>query len=165
MRRTISDLIQGFTLVEVLVVVGLIVGLLSITIVSLPGAQRRAYLTAATSTLIADMKSQQMKAMFGETEGRSSHDAYGVYMESTRYILFHGPTYDPSASSNIIINLDNHIQLFSIMFPQSQVIFGSGSGEIASFTPGSSSVTVRNTLNNEQKTITVNRYGVITGIN
>ena len=155
---------SGFTLVEISVVIGIVLTLTGLAVVNLSGAQRRSYLASTTSTLIADMKSQQSKAMSGETEGRSTHDAYGIYFESSRYTLFHGSAYSAADPSNVVINLDNYIAFSSITFPQSMIIFASGSGELSSYTPGSNTITIRNTLNSEQKTVSLNRLGVITGV-
>ncbi|MEN9328480.1 MAG: hypothetical protein RI947_1288 [Candidatus Parcubacteria bacterium] len=155
----------GFTFVEIIVVIGILATIAGLTIMNLSGVQRRAYLNTQLTTTIADLKSQQLKAMTGDTEGRSTHDAYGIHFGSSSYTLFHGLTYNASDSSNFTINLDGNIDLTNITLPQSEIIFTSGSGELTNYIQGADAFTLRNTLNGDQKTVTINRYGVIISIN
>lgn len=156
---------RGFTIPELAVVIGIIATLLTYAVINLTSVQHKIYLAATVDTVTSDFKQQQIKAMSGDTEGRGTNDSYGIYFEQNKYYLFHGTMYSSSDTSNALINLDNNIQFSNIAFPQSQIVFTKGSGEVNGFTSGSNTVTLRNTVTGEQKTISINRYGVITQIN
>ena len=155
----------GFALVELIVVIGIISILFGISTISLLSVRDKASLNTTVATVINDIKSQQIKAVVGDTEGRSSHNSYGVYIEPNRYIFFHGPVYSSSDPDNFAIALSGDLQFSNILFPSSQILFNSVSGELASFTSGANSLTIQNVNDNNTKTIEINRYGVITAIN
>lgn len=155
----------GFTIVELAVVLGILATILGIATINLTTIQHKTYLSTTVDTVVADIDKQRIKAMIGETEGRADHDRYGVYFEIDRYTLFHGSSYSPAELSNAVVMLDNNMNFSATTFSQSQVVFNGVSGEINNFVAGNNTVTLLNTVTNEQKTITINRYGVITAIN
>jgi prepilin-type N-terminal cleavage/methylation domain-containing protein len=141
---------EGFTLVELLLAIGIAGILLSLTTIGLLNAQRTTSLVTAEESLIADIKSQQIKAMNG-IQGSGN---FGIHFASTNtYTLFQGSTFG-GASSTSPVSLDDNITLSG-----SDVIFSKVSGEIT--TPAT--ITVTNTANGTSKTIQMNKYGVITG--
>jgi len=156
---------KGVTLTELLitsVLVGLLFGYITINFLR---TQQKASSRTSINTVVADIKEQQIKAMVGDTEGRSTIDYYGVYFQPTQYTLFHGASYNAGDSANFVIKLGNTTQFSSITFPSSSVVFSKGSGEIVGFINGSNTVTLKNLQSNDTKTITINRYGVITQVN
>lgn len=155
----------GFTLVEVVLVMGIFAILSSFVTVNLLTIRNETSVSAVLSNLVADLKEQQIKAMTGDTEGRSETDTYGIRFETNRYILFHGSTYNPADSSNFVIDMDSDIQISQIGFSGNQVVFAKGSGAVTGFVDGSDFVRVKNILNNQVKTIELNNYGVITDAN
>lgn len=92
--------------------------------------------------------------MAGDSEGQGSVSDQGIHFEATSYTLFRG-TY---GTANFVINLPDNIQF---MNQNTQIIFAKGSGEIN----GVNSVILKDTNDGSQKTITINPYGVITGVN
>ncbi len=156
---------NGFALIELIVVIGIVSILFGISTISLLSVRNTASLNTAVATFVNDLKSQQIKAMAGDTEGRASHDSYGIYLEPKRYILFHGPTYSSSDPANFAITLQEDLQIINVLFPSSQIIFTSVSGDTANFTAGANRLTIQNVNDNSTKTIQINRYGVITAIN
>lgn len=155
---------RGFTIPEIFVVIGIIAILFGITTINLFSAQHKASVSSAVAVLIADIKNQQTKAMVGSTEGRAAADIYGVHFAITTYTLFHSSTFNPGDLTNFTVNLDSGLQITNIKFPNSNLLFSQGSGKISGFVNGSNTFTVSSTLGTEQKTITVNKYGVITSV-
>lgn len=144
---------RGFTLIEMAVVVSLIVFLLGFITISLLRSQQTASLVSVENVLVSDLKQQQLKAMVGDTEGRSTNDAYGIHFDVNRYVLFHGTTYSSSDTANYAINLDD-IQFNN---PGYDVIFSKMSGEI------SAPVIIElQQTNSDLKKIHLNIYGAIT---
>lgn len=156
---------KGFALIELLVVIGIISILFGISTISLLSVRDKASLNTTVADFINDGKSQQTKAMVGDTEGRLSHDSYGLYIDPNRYILFHGPAYSSIDPDNFAIPLTSDLQFANVLFPSSQIIFNSISGELANFTAGANRLTIQNINDNSTKTVEINRYGVIKAIN
>lgn len=155
---------QGITLIEVIIVISIVTTLFSLVFGNILNVRTTTTINTSLTTLIADIKNQQIKSMVGDTEGRGAPDNYGIYFSGSNYSLFHGQTYSSSGSGNFNINADTGYQ-FTTTFPGNQVIFASGSGEIVSFTTGLNTISVKNIRTNEMKTLQLNQYGVITSIN
>ena len=151
---------QGFTLIELTLVMGIIAILISFITINLLKPQTTASTASTVQILGADIKEQQIKAMSGDSDGESSTDSQGIYFESNRYTLFRGPNYT-SGSHYFQVDMDQNL-ILSNTLPSSQVVFGKRSGEVASYAPGSDTITLSHTQSGEQKIITINRYGAIT---
>lgn len=157
--------ILAFTLEEVLIVAGIIGLLLGLVTMNIFQGKHSSSLNTSVMVLISDLKYQQTKAMLGETEGQTTNDAYGIYFEQVSYTLFRGLNFDSSNSSNFKVNLGDNIVFNNILFPNSQIIFASGSGEINGFDTAYETIILKNTLNNDQKSVKVNKMGVVTEVN
>ena len=147
----------GFTLIEMLVVIGIIGTLVGLSTISLVKVQHNTTVTAAVDQLLSDMRTQQTKAMAGTEDTNGNANSYGVYIDSTnnKYVLFQGTTYSAGASNNFSVSLTG------ITFSPTETIdFSQRSGEIGN----SYTITVINTNGSEQKTITMNKYGVVTSV-
>jgi type II secretory pathway pseudopilin PulG len=144
----------GFTLAELVVIIGIALTMLALSTIALSRSQQKASLSATVDTFIADLKEQQAKAMVGDTEGSLSISAYGIDFETTQYTLFRN-TYTAGSSSNFVVSLPPTVHATS-----SSITFAKGSGETTAAT-----VTFTDTSTNEQRTVTLNKYGVITAIN
>ena len=155
----------GFTLPEVTIVTGIFLMLFGFIILNVINSQHHTSVSGDLQILIADMKSQQIKAMVGATEGRATSDVYGIHFGSTNYTLFHGTTYSATDSANFVVSLDQNLQFYNVTFPNANIVFSQGSGEVQGFTNGQNTITIEDSSGSTQKTITVNRFGVITSVN
>ena len=153
----------GFSLVELLLSMTVFSILVGIVTLNLHTAQNNTSITSTVDTLLADLSQQQIKAMVGDTEGRSVLSNYGILIGTGVYKLFFG-TYSATESSNFSINLSTSQQI-TTTFPSNQILFLKGSGEISGFIAGQNTITVKSTVSNDQKIIQINRYGVVMGIN
>ncbi len=152
---------RGFTLIELMLVMGIISVLMVISSLLLLNLIPRASLKSQTEILVSQVRSQQLKAMSGTAYNTEEPSIFGVYIEPQSYTLFRGLVYDPLAEDNYQMTVDEPIQL-STTFPSQQIIFAAGSGEILNFDPANSSITIHNTQNSESTVINFNQYGVIT---
>jgi prepilin-type N-terminal cleavage/methylation domain-containing protein len=146
----------GFTLPEIVVVVAIMLTLFALGTLSLANFRKTTSISSTLDAFIADVKEQQVKAMVGDTEGSGSAANYGVHFESTSYTLFRG-TY---GTANLVITLPSTLQV-TTTFSGSQILFSEGSGEVGS----AATVTFKDTLTNNQKVVSINRYGVVTAVN
>lgn len=147
---------SGFTLPEVVIVIGIMLTMLGIGTLALVRAQNQNYLSSTLDSFIADLREQQIKAMVGETEGSGSAASYGIHFEGTSYTLFRGSY----GTGNLVVTLPPTVQI-TTTFGNSRILFAQANGEVG----GTGTITFFNTANNEQKIVTVNRYGVITSVN
>ena len=152
----------GFTLVELLLIMAIMLTLLGFVTLNLSSVERSTTQDTTIQTLISDLKEAQTKAMVGDTEGRSTHDSYGAYFESGRYTIFHGTTFSSGAPDNFVTNLNNNTQFLNV---GSSVVFATVSGEILNYSSGANTITLQETTTGVQKVIQFNRYGVITSVN
>lgn len=159
-----SNTQSGITMVEILIVTGIIVLLFTISTISLLNIRVSSSSSASTDVLISDIKAQQIKALAGDTEGRGVPDNYGVKIQNDKYTLFHGLIYSASDNTNFDVPVETGYQL-STTFPNTTILFASKSGEIANFVSGQDSITLTNTSTGRTKTIQLNKYGTIISSN
>lgn len=152
---------NGFTLVELLVVMGIIGTLFGMVTISLLRAQHTASVSAVADQLVSDMRAQQTKAMSGTRDTTGSPNSYGVHVASSSYILFQGAT-DPSDQTDYTVSPTGIA--FSTNLPNNMIDFQEHSGEFSGYVSGPYTITVTSAYGTEQKIITINRYGVITSI-
>ena len=155
----------GFTLTELLLVMGISAILLSFGFVNLLGLTRRVYLTTTLNTLISDLRSQQADAMNGYAADGITPDTYGIYFTSASYILFRGNTYNPSDPTNFTVTLSSPLQFTNITFPGNQVVFNQGSGEINGFASGQNALSLTNPQDGQTKTVTLDQFGAVIVVN
>lgn len=166
MKKIFSFSQIGSTLVEIMIMMVVLSTLFGLITINLLNTKQKANYNTTLFQLLSDIKTQQTKAMSLGIEGNASTTSdYGIHFESTSYTIFRGSTYTVSNTSNFVVNLGDNMQFSSITFPSSVLIFSRQSGEISSFNSSLNSIILKNSLNNEQKTIKINKYGVITQIN
>lgn len=156
--------LAGFTLIELIVTLSVLTILTGLTSVNLLGFYAKNTLNTSIPILISDLKQQQLKAMVGDTDGDTSHSAYGIYFQSDRYTLFQGPSYSDIDTANFDIVLNRDLQFSNIFLPDSQIVFASGSGEVANYDQNFDYVTLKNTSTDETKTVRINQYGTIINV-
>ncbi len=155
---------KGYTFLEVILVMAVISILLGFITINLLNAHRSTSQSTSITSIASDLRNQQFKAMVGSTDGRTTPDSYGLYITPTSYVLFHGTTYSPSDTSNLTVDTQNGFQLTTTL-PSSLIIFSHGSGEVKNYDANNNTITLTDTTNNTQKTLRINRYGVVTQIN
>ncbi len=155
---------SGYTLIELIIVMGILIILFGFTTINLSGVARLTSTSEAVDLLTADIRSQQTKAMTGSGDGTSG-SSYGIYFQTDRYTLFRGATYSSQNTTNFTVELDQNLNLANDTFPNSTLIFLQSSGEISGYAAGNSTITIENTAGNEQKTIRVNQLGTVDQIN
>jgi prepilin-type N-terminal cleavage/methylation domain-containing protein len=154
---------RGFTIVEVIIVLGILSLLFAIATLSILNIRVLTTNNTSITVVVSDLKNQQVKAMSGDTEGRGVPDNYGMKILSDKYILFHGSSYNPSDSTNFSVPVDTGNQ-FSSTFPNTSVVFASSSGELVGFVQGQDTITISNINTGQSKTVRLNKYGTVTSI-
>jgi prepilin-type N-terminal cleavage/methylation domain-containing protein len=151
---------KGFTLVEVLLAMAIFAVLSGIAALNLANLQHKSQLSSTVIALIADVRAQQVKSMVGDSEGTGAATNYGVRFASSSYTLYR-TTY---GTSNLAVSLPSPLTL-TFASSSADLVFLKGSGEIPGYASASAVITVRDTVDNSQKVIKLNRFGVVTSVN
>lgn len=149
---------RGFTVIELIVTLGIITVLLTLASVNLLSSQRRTSVNTALDILHSDLHNQQMDAI------AKGGVARGIYFSADAYTLFTGSGYIPGDPANFTVSLSPGQQFSSVTFPSSAIVFLPKSGQISGFNPGSNSVTLTDSQVNQSYTLTLNAYGVVTAV-
>lgn len=150
---------KGFTLIELIVVITIFAIVAGFITTNLIRPQTSASVDATVNILMSDLKAQQIKSMVGQSNALPSAQNFGIFLESNKYTLFSGSSYDPFDTNNFTVNLDANITLTNITFAQNTIIFTRRSGEVNGFSFGSNSLTIQNAETGEQKSLSVNSLG------
>jgi prepilin-type N-terminal cleavage/methylation domain-containing protein len=159
-----NKLNNGFSLIEVILVIVMLSALFGFVSVDYLKTRNRVSLDQTTQLLITDIKNQQLQMMAGKTNSLATNVPYGIYFEQNKYTLFHALSYASNDTHNFAINLDSDNQFTNINLPNFRIIFASTSGEIQNYNASQNTITISNINNNDQKIITINKYGVITSV-
>src|SRR3989338_2423261 len=103
---------KGFTLIELLVVLSFFASFFGLATVRLLSSVQKTTSTATLTTLISDIKSQQIKAMTGDTQGTGLNNNYGIYFGNNQYTLFTG-VYSSGNAFNFSIPLGGNLQFIN----------------------------------------------------
>lgn len=150
----------GFTLIEVMVVIGLFAVMMGLTAISINRPQAGASLDGVTNVLVADLNSQRAEAMAGDSGSGTTSEPHSVRIQPTVYTLFRSATYAAGAADNYDVTMPTGVTLATTL-PSSQVVFGERSGEVAGYVNGSNTITVTHT-SGLSKVITINALGTVT---
>jgi type II secretory pathway pseudopilin PulG len=149
--------LAGFTLVELLIVMGITSALLLLVTVNLIRPQTTASLSTTATALVADIKAQQAAAVSGDAGTGSAPVAHGLYLQATQYTLFKGAAYSAADADNYVVQPSS--VTLSTTFPSGQIVFAERSGEILGWSATTSTITLTQVSSGSTLTVTVNPYG------
>ena len=114
---------KSFTLIEILLVLGILAILISLTLPLSLSFYKSQQLNNHTQDLIQVLRIAQLKAMTAEADS-----SFGVYFDEgqKKYILFRGGFFDPAAPDNEEFDLP---QIINIHTPFSEIIFSKLEGK------------------------------------
>lgn len=150
----------GFTLVEVVVVMGLVAILITIVTGTLFQSRSAASVSTTALQVINDAHEQQMNAMLGATASAGVYPDYSIYFTPNSYTLFAGDTYTATNPSNVLVTLDPPLTFTNISFPSNTLTFLRLSGDVSAYQTGHTSVTLTDSETGDSHTLMVNRRGI-----
>lgn len=148
---------NGFTLIEILVVIGIFAIISGFATVNLLRLQTKTSVNTAAKTLVSDIKSQQIKAMMG-----TDNAAEGIHFGTSSYTLFAGSSYNPADANNFTVTLDQNLIFSQDTFSGQNIIFSKVSGEVAGFASGQNSIVISHSVSSQSASISINRLGAVT---
>lgn len=150
---------EGFTLLELLVTMGVFFLIIGLTTFNLAHAQRSTTVQTAAEQFISDVRNQQIKSMSGSDTATFTGSNYGIHVDSNKYTLFHEPY--STDTTKFIVNLDS-VNIIKSGFNNKDIIFLQPSGELEFFDPvNENKVVIQNANGTEKETLLFNKYGVI----
>lgn len=151
---------KGATLVELLVIMGVIGILARLVTLDLFRGQQRASLTVTRDTLVSDIRKQQHRAMEGMTSSPGVYLDYSIRFEDQRYILYPGIVYDANNPANDVVSLESILRFDPIEVPDATVTFSRISGEVRAYNAASRRITLKNIQTGNQFVVRFNSLGV-----
>lgn len=142
-------MLRGFTLIEIILVISLVLIVSAATIPSYSKFINGRKLQSAKNKLIENIRYTRELAESGK-----SNSNFGVYFQADRYVLYQGDSYgNRDSSQDQIFELSKNIELSNL----NEVNFEKGRG-----TPSTTgTLRVTNTANEKFKDIKVNKEGLI----
>lgn len=140
---------RGFTFTEVLLIIGLIGIIAGLAIPFYQSFQVASELDNTSQSIIQTLRRAQSKAMASD-----SLVAFGVHLESQKYVLYKGASYNPADPANETYNV---VKVLTIN-PQLgvEVVFNAVTGE----TTNTGNITITSSVN-KTKIISINNLGVV----
>ena len=152
--------LPGFTYVELMMVLGIMGVLLSLSILSVGPLIAKTTLKAQAQVLLADIASMQLKSMRREQGGDDRTTPFGIYFEAGKYVLFQGATYNPTDQENFEVLLSDDVRFSSILLPSSSILFERGSGTVVGYAAATSSVIMTQLSTGTSMVIQFNQNGI-----
>ncbi len=100
---------RGFTLIEILIVISIVILLVTITSVSYRYFEKNTELKITAQKMITILKTAQNKTLSSEGDSQ-----YGVHFENNKYILFKGNIYEEESTDNIENKIPSRLEINSI---------------------------------------------------
>lgn len=144
----------GFTLIEVLIALGIIIVIASITFKPFNNFRDSEALNGAVEEVLSTL--QQAR---GQTLASTGDSQYGVHLAATQLVLFTGVTYNSAASTNQAVTLSSLVNLSNISLAGggSDIIFARLTG--ATSQSGSLVLALKSDAT-QSRTITINSNGI-----
>ena len=145
---------KAFTLIEMMVVIGLLAVMLLIPVLYTQASQVRFDFNSQVTTAVSYLRQAQSDALSGL--GNVNH---GVHLASNAYTVFSGNSYNPSDPDNYEIDLSPTVVIRNISLNGggSDVIFTKSSGETATY----GTFQLYSSQINKSLTLTVSSIGTI----
>lgn len=159
---------NGFTFIELLVVVAIIGIMASVGYVSVSKLQATADTNTSLDKLVASIKNQRIYAMLGNSTTRVKAMPQGIYFEqgSSTYIIFsceelQDCSYIPFKSSNEVESLEKSLIFSNVSLPGNQIVFAPYSGEIVDYQANLSTLTIDNIYDHSTTAFHITQFGTL----
>ncbi len=151
---------RAFTLIELIVAIGVISIFLLTVLPNMLAPVTRSSFAESLALLSSDMRTQQLKAMLGSAENSVGPTVYGIHLNVDNYVMFSGPGYQAANPLNFTVNLDPGLIFSFIDLPGADAVFSTGSGQILNFND-TRTFTLLDSRSGQSLIISVNKFGVV----
>jgi type II secretory pathway pseudopilin PulG len=150
---------QGFTIIELMVSMGILMVLFALTTVNITRLPSATSQSAQLDILMSDIKHQQTLAMAGSTGGGIVSEIFGVHFEETTYTLFRGVSFSSTDPYNFTVELDPTLTFTNVTWPAGNIFFEKGSGDVIGYSENGDSFSITNSITGDVREVRLNRYG------
>jgi prepilin-type N-terminal cleavage/methylation domain-containing protein len=154
MKKIIHTSTRGFTLIEVLITIGIFIILTSIVMSTFFLYRKNQSLSLDTQTVATILRQAR-----SQTLSYKNSSVYGVHFNTTDVVLFAGSSYDPSSPTNesYLLNYSDTIVTVTLTGGGSDVIFQRLTGE----TSQDGSIVISAPGLSQTKTVTIYKTGLV----
>lgn len=152
---------SGFSFVELIVVFGIVATFTALVSINLLGVQHGSSIAGTKEQLLADIAHVRLQSLSGFNASQTAGSAHGVHLDSDRYTLFTGSSYNPSNTANSVFILPQNITITDITLPGGTVVFATASGEIIGYSAIANSFAILEINSQLKKTIQFNALGTV----
>ena len=153
--------LPGFTYIELMMVMGILVMLLTLVNITIVPAINRADTRSQANVLLADLFSQQQKSMQSELGSGGESTPFGIYFQPGYYVLFQGTSYVADQLDNYRVDVPDSLTFSAINLPDNTVMFSRITGEVIGYNSSQNTVTLSPLNGGVARVIQLNRYGVV----
>jgi prepilin-type N-terminal cleavage/methylation domain-containing protein len=145
---------RGFTLIEILTVIGIFIVIFSLTFYFFGGLDKRESLEKDVAGVTALIRNARILSIASKNAS-----VFGIHFESDKAVLFEGSTYTSGGQNEKIINLSRkvYISSYSLNNGGQDIVFSRLVGDTTNF----GTVTLSLKDNSTSTTITILKTGVI----
>lgn len=145
--------LRGFTLIEILVVLGIVAVLASATTSAFSRYTKAQLIESETARVVALFADAQARALAAR-----DNEPHGIHLATSTVVLFKGSTYTPGANENYELGLHPQVNITDISLASggSDIVFKRISGA----TEESGSIEISLLDGSRSKTITIDRSGI-----
>jgi len=150
-----SNMNKGFTLVEILMAVIILLIMLAISFATFANLGNSNALEASVAQVVSELTDARSKTLASVGDSQ-----YGVHLDTNEIVLFTGSSYNSSDPDNVITSLNGKVEIANIALTGSgtDIIFNRLSGETSQ--DGTFSIRLKNDTT-ASTTITVYGTGII----
>lgn len=126
---------KGFTLIELVIVIGIIVIIFALSVLAVLNIQRGKLLDNNAWSIVSFLRQAQNQALNGVSVDGVNQTNFGIHFDSAarQYTLFQGSTYNPDDSYNFVQTLPEGIDLVLDLPAGNNVIFNKITGKVANY--------------------------------
>lgn len=152
---------KGFTLVEIIVIMGLLIIIFGLGLRSFSAIEKEDRLQSWIEQVVSSLSSARLQAISGASLSSDQSLPFGVHFSAEEFVLFPGDNYHPSDSRNLANQLPNSLYFETLDLPPgNNIVFQKITGEVSNFDPLHCQLVLREKNSNRRRTITVNKLGV-----
>lgn len=147
---------KGFSLLEILVVLGVMLALISVILYSLGNFRDKESLNGSVQGAVAILEEARELTLSGKEAS-----SFGVHFQNDKIVRFKGGVYNPNDSANVVMFFDPLVSVNQIALNGGavDVVFAKLTGETSAY----GTVTIVLVSNPaEYKTVSISRIGLIT---
>lgn len=154
---------KGFTLVELLVVIGIVAVIFSLSALAVLNIQRSRLLESNSWAIVSLLRQAQNQALNGVSVDGTNQVNFGVHFDAAnrQYILFQGDSFNPADHYNLVQEIPAGLEMILDLPADNNIIFHKITGRVNNYDGAHHQVTLRHPA--DGRTVTIN-FNIMGGI-